>query len=327
MKKYLLSAVLAVSSFTFARAQQVPQFNFRCAARIAARAVVSVLGDAVTGSGVIISDDGYIVTDFHVVDQAAVIRVMLHDERRFRATLVGFDRATDLAVLRIDAGGLPFLHFAASGSVELGDVVLAVGRPFGLPETVSMGIVSAKGRVGSWFADGNPAGVFLQTDAVVDPGSSGGALVDLRGRLAGITSAIATPLGEYAGYSFAVPANIVQKAVRDLIRYGKVLHGDLGIAVSNMDTAQAHRLGFSWPTGLYVDSIDASGPAAKAGLRTGDVITRIDEYAVESIARFHELVARHNAGETISLAYAREGNIYRCHPKVQWESHPARQDH
>src|SRR6185437_2214838 len=140
-------------------------------------------------------------------------------------------------------------------------------------------------------------------------------------------AAIPASTGEYAGYSFVIPAAIVQKTVRDLIRYGKVLHGDLGVAVSTMDTLQAHRLGFAWPTGLYIDSIEASGPAAKAGLRQGDVITSVDEYAVESTARFRELLSRHDAGETISLGYAREGNIYRCYPRLKWESHTARQDH
>lgn len=341
MKKIFLSLVLAVSGLTLTLAQppvksphrpantphSSPPISFRYAARVARRAVVSVRSDAVIGSGVIIADSGYIVTNFHVVDHGSTIRVMLHDERSFRATLVGFDQRTDLALLRIDAGALPFLHYAASGSIDVGDVVLAVGHPFGLPETVTMGIVSAKGRTEVWREGGNAAGAFLQTDAVVNPGNSGGALVDLHGRLAGITDAIATPTGEYAGYSYAIPAEIVEKTVRDLIRFGKVLHGDLGVAVSKMDTAQAHRLGFAWPTGLYVDSIDASGPAAKAGLRRGDVITSIDEYAVESTTRFQELVARHNGGETISLAYAREGNIYRCYPRLQWESHTARQDH
>lgn len=334
MKKYLLSLVLTGLSLTLTLAQTparshriIPPIGFRYAARVTTRCVVSVESDAVTGSGVIISQDGYIVTNFHVVDHGATIRVMLHDERRFRATVVGLDQPTDLAVLRIDAGALPFLRYAPSGSIEIGDVVLAVGHPWGLPETVTMGIVSAKGRAVDWREGGNAAGAFLQTDAVVNPGSCGGALVDVHGRLAGITAAIGTSSGEYAGYSFVVPAKIVQKTVRDLIRYGKVLHGDLGVAVRSMDTAQAHRLGFAWPTGLYVDSIEAFGPAAKAGLRPGDVITSIDEYAVESAARFRELLSRHNAGETISLAYAREGNIYRCYPRLRWESHTARQDH
>lgn len=341
MKKIFLSLVLAVSGLTLTLAQppvksprrpantphSSPPISFRYAARVARRAVVSVRSDAVIGSGVIIADSGYIVTNFHVVDHGSTIRVMLHDERSFRATLVGFDQRTDLALLKIDAGALPFLRYAPSGSIDVGDVVLAVGHPWGLPETVTMGIVSAKGRAEDWREGGNASGVFLQTDAVVNPGSSGGALINLHGRLAGITAAIAPSTGEYAGYSFVIPAQIVQKTVRDLIRHGKVLHGDLGVAVSNMDTAQAHRLGFAWPTGLYVDSIETSGPAAKAGLRRGDVITSVDEHAVESAARFRELLSRHNAGDTISLGYAREGNIYRCYPRLQWESHTARQDH
>lgn len=344
MKRHLLSLILTGLSFTLTLAQSpmrtpnargitsqrphnVPAINFRYAAALATPAVVSVLGDAVAGSGVIISARGYIVTNFHVVGHAATIRVMLHDKRRFRATLIGLDQSAGLALLKIDADDLPFLHFVTQGSTAVGDIVLAVGHPLGLPETVTMGIISAKGSATDWQAASNTAGAFLQTDALVAPDNNGGALVDLHGRLAGITTAITTTTGEYAGYSFAVPADIVKKTVRDLIRYGKVLHGDLGIKVSNMDTTQAHQLGFSWPTGLYVDSIEASGPAAKAGLLPGDVITSIDEYAVESTARFHELLARHNAGETISIAYAREGNIYRCYPKVQWESHTARQDH
>ena len=190
-----------------------------------------------------------------------------------------------------------------------------------------MGIICAKGRSIDGRPGGNGTGAFLQTDAVVNPDNCGGALVDLHGHLTAITARIASSAGPYAGYSFAIPAQIVKTTIHDLIRYGKVLHGDLGAAVSNLDTALAHRLGFSWPTGVYVDSLVPSGPAAKAGLRHGDVITSIDEYAVESAARFHELLARHNAGETISLAYAREGNIYRCYARLQWESHLARQDH
>ena len=318
--------ILALSSFTRGTGQTRGTINFRYAARVAMRAVVSVRSELFSGSGVVIADSGFIVTNFHVVSGARLIDVIFADGRSFPATVVGVDQRTDLALLKVDARGLAFLHFAASGSVAVGDVVLAAGHPFGLPTTVTMGIISAKGRAMNWRSGGNTAGGFLQTDAVVNPGNSGGALVDLHGRLVGITAAIATPTGEYAGYSFAIPAGIVQQTLSDLMRYGKVLHGDLGVAVSNMDIGQAHRLGFSQPTGLYVDSLKALGPAEKAGLRPGDVITRIDDYAVETPARLYELIARHKAGERISLSYAREGNIFRCYPKLKPESPSARQD-
>jgi S1-C subfamily serine protease len=326
MKKNLLAAICLVLSFTRSIAQTPVTINFRYAARIAMRAVVSVRSELVTGSGVVIADSGLVITNFHVVSGARQIEVIFGDGRSFPATLAGLDQRTDLALLNVDARGLAFLHFAPAGSIAVGDVVLAIGHPFGLPATATMGIISATARTTNWRSGGNAADAFLQTDAVVNPGNSGGALVDVHGRLVGITAAIATPTGTFAGYSFAIPAEIVQPTIRDLLRYGKVLHGDLGVAVSNMDPEQAHRLGFSRPTGLHVDSLNPAGPAAEAGLRPGDVITRIDDYAVETPARLYELIARHKAGERISLHYARDGNIYRCYPRLKLESPSARQD-
>jgi Do/DeqQ family serine protease len=264
-----------------------------------------------SGSGVIISEEGYIVTNHHVVEDADEIKVVLDDKREYTAKLVGSDPSTDLAVIKIDSknAALAHLTFANSDDVQVGEWVLAVGNPFNLASTVTAGIVSAKARNINILREkaGNIAiESFIQTDAAVNPGNSGGALVDLNGNLVGINTAIATPTGTYAGYSFAVPANLVKKVVNDIVNYGVVQRGFMGVSIASLTSEQADELGIKDVQGVYVSEIVSGSGADDAGLEPGDVITKINNVRVKSSSELQELVARHSPGDKLNVELLRK---------------------
>lgn len=267
---------------------------------------------ASSGSGVIISEDGFIVTNNHVIERANQIEITLSNNKRYSATVVGNDRDTDIALLKIDEENLPFANFANSDEVLVGEWVLAVGNPFNLSSTVTAGIVSAKGRsiniLENFQGRSNTAiESFIQTDAAVNPGNSGGALVNLDGELIGINTAIATPTGTFAGYSFAVPANIVSKVVSDLKDYGMVQRGFLGVSIRDVDSDIARELELMHPNGVYLQDILPDGAADNAGLKSGDVIVAINGEAVKNAPDLQQKVARFRPGNVISVSYIRKG--------------------
>ncbi len=267
-----------------------------------------------TGSGVIVSKDGYIVTNNHVIDNASTVEVELSNHKNYKAKVIGKDPDTDLALVKIEANDLPKVEFANSDSVLVGEWVLAVGNPFNLASTVTAGIVSAKGRnLNMRDEDGSHGGTntsiesFIQTDAAVNPGNSGGALVNVNGDLVGINSAIASPTGSYAGYSFAVPSNIVKKVIIDLEKYGTAQRGYLGVTIRSMDDETAQKLNFDKPYGVYVDGVNKGSAAEDAGLKTKDVITKINGIAVNSSPELQEQVAQYSPGNKITVEYIRDG--------------------
>jgi serine protease Do len=260
------------------------------------------------GSGVIISNDGYIVTNNHVVSGADQLEVTLNDNRTFEASLVGTDPNTDIAVIKIEAKGLPFLEFGNSDIVRVGEWVLAVGNPFDLTSTVTAGIVSAKGRNIGILRDRYGIESFIQTDAAVNPGNSGGALVDLKGRLIGINTAIATPTGSYAGYSFAVPSSLVEKVVDDLVEFGVVQRALLGISILNVSDPRIDE-DVDELSGVYVESITGGSAAEEAGIEQGDVVLKINDTEVKNVAELQDMVARHRPGDKIRVTFSRDGSL------------------
>ena len=260
-----------------------------------------------SGSGVIASPDGYIVTNHHVVERSTDIKVTLADKREYKAKIIGSDPSTDIALLKIIATDLPFVVFGNSDSVRVGEWVLAVGNPFNLTSTVTAGIISAKGRNINILGGGASIESFLQTDAAVNPGNSGGALVNSVGELVGINTAIITESGNYEGYSFAVPSNLVQKVVRDLREFGSVQRAYLGINIEDMSSETALQLGLPNAQGVYVTRISTDGAADEGGLRTGDVIMSINSSATKSTPELQEIVGRFRPGETVTIEYWRDG--------------------
>lgn len=262
-----------------------------------------------SGSGVIVSPDGYIVTNNHVIKGADEIEIVTYDNKKFTATLVGTDPSTDIAVLKVDQTGLPFLSFGNSDSVEIGSWVLAVGNPFNLSSTVTAGIVSAKGRNINILESQTAIESFIQTDAAVNPGNSGGALVDISGRLIGINTAIASPTGAYAGYSFAVPANLVKKVVNDLREYGVVQRGFLGVTIRNIDSDLAKEMNTNDLSGVYVEEVLEGSAADDAGIKQKDVIKTINGIEVNTSPKLQEVVAQYRPGDNLNIRYVREGKI------------------
>lgn len=260
-----------------------------------------------TGSGVIISSDGFIVTNNHVVENADEVEVTLFDKRTFAAKVIGTDHSTDLALLKIEDRNLPILPLADSDDARVGEWVLAVGNPFNLTSTVTAGIVSAKGRNISIIKDQAPIESFIQTDAAINPGNSGGALVDATGNLLGINTAIATPTGTYAGYGFAVPVNIVKKVIEDLKQYGIVQRGFLGIEIRDVDGVLAKEKELNVSQGVYVNKVTDDGAAKLSGIQADDVITKIDNKEVTSVADLQEMVGRHSPGDVINITVNRNG--------------------
>ena len=262
-----------------------------------------------SGSGVIISNDGYIVTNNHVIKDAEEIEVTLHDKRSYTAELIGVDPSTDLALIRIEDNGLPHIAFANSDEIQVGEWVVAVGNPFNLASTVTAGIVSAKARNINILKDKSSIESFIQTDAAVNPGNSGGALVNLTGELIGINTAIATPTGAYAGYSFAVPVNIVKKVVNDLREFGKVKRGYMGVYIRDIDNELADQLGLKNMQGIYIEGLVEGGAAKKSGIKEGDVVVEIGGMKTSSSPQLQEIIARHRPGEKVDVKVIRNGNI------------------
>ncbi len=265
-----------------------------------------------TGSGVIISSDGYIVTNNHVVENADELEVTLNDNRTLTARVIGSDPSTDIALIKIDEEDLPAIPFGNSDSVVVGQWVLAVGNPFELMSTVTAGIVSAKGRNINLLSQQSMAPIesFIQTDAAVNPGNSGGALVNTRGELIGINTAIATPTGTYAGYSFAVPVNIVKKVVNDLRNYGVVQRAFLGVNIADVNASLADEKGLSVTQGVYIANVFEGSAADEAGLEVGDVITGINNDAVNSVAELQEKLSLYSPGDKVDIIYYRDGSEY-----------------
>ena len=262
-----------------------------------------------SGSGVIISEDGYIVTNNHVIDKAQVIQVVLNDKREFTATLVGTDPNTDIALLKIDATGLPVIPMGNSDELKVGEWVLAVGNPFNLTSTVTAGIVSAKARNINILNADMKIESFIQTDAAVNPGNSGGALVNTRGELVGINTAIASQTGSYTGYSFAVPTSIVQKVVSDIRAYGAVQRAILGVVMQEITPALQRERNLSTLQGVYVVQLLEGGAAQHAGIQEGDVITQVDAAQIKSSADLQEQIARHHPGDTVTVTVLRRGEL------------------
>ena len=264
-----------------------------------------------SGSGVIISEDGYIVTNNHVVDGATEVTVTLNDRKNYSAKVIGTDPNTDLALVKIDAKGLPVMPLGNSDETKLGQWVLAIGYPLNLDVTVTQGIISAKSRnIGINRQGSAPVEAFLQTDAAVNPGSSGGALVNTNGELVGINAAIASPTGSYAGYAYSIPSNLMKKVIGDIMKYGSVQRGYLGISMApeNLENAQKKELGIPDNlNGVFVVDTDPSGAAAAAGVKKGDAITKVNDVVVTSGAQLSEQIARQKPGDKVSLTLLRGG--------------------
>ncbi len=271
-----------------------------------------------SGSGVIISDDGYIVTNNHVVEFADEVMVTLYDNHEYQATVVGTDPTTDLAVLKIEASGLPVLRNADSDNAEVGQWVLAVGNPFDLTSTVTAGIISAKGRNISIISNRQDAiEAFIQTDAAVNPGNSGGALVDAEGRLLGINTAIATQTGSFAGYSFAIPVNMVTRIANDIIEFGSYQRGYLGINISDLDNDRANELGLDITQGVIVERTLEGSAAEYAGILPNDVIVGVAGRPIKTVPELQELVGRAKVDDIVELTVNREGQTQRIPVKLR----------
>ncbi|HNR42899.1 MAG TPA: Do family serine endopeptidase [Bacteroidales bacterium] len=259
------------------------------------------------GSGVIISDDGYIITNNHVIDNADNVEVKLNDNRVFTAEIIGRDPTTDIALLKIKANNLPFIKYGDSDQLKIGEWVLAVGNPFNLTSSVTAGIVSAKGRsLGILDADLRIES-FIQTDAALNPGNSGGALVDTRGLLVGITSAIVSPSGAYAGNSFAIPVTIVRKVVEDLKQFGEVQRAIIGVNITNVSQDDAKKLKLDEVRGAKISNVVPNGAAEAAGLKENDIIIKFNGVSVASPSELQEQVGKFRPGDRASITYIRNG--------------------
>ncbi len=260
-----------------------------------------------SGSGVIIRQDGYIVTNNHVVGDASRIEVTLNNNQTYTASLVGTDPATDVAIIKIDAEGLPVIPFADSDKLRLGEWVLAIGSPYDLRSTITAGIVSAKGRSMPNYGKDLKIESFIQTDAAVNPGNSGGALVNKEGLLVGVNTAIISQTGSYAGYSFAIPANIVRKIADDLMTYGSVKRVMLGVSVMEIDAKKAQELKLSAPMGVYIGEVSKGSAADRAGLKEGDVIVRLDSTKINSFAALQEAISQFSPDDKATVRIIRDG--------------------
>lgn len=268
------------------------------------------------GSGVIISRDGYIVTNNHVIENADEIEVTLNDRRSYPAKVIGADPTTDIALLKIEENDLATIAFGNSDQLKVGEWVLAVGNPMNLTSTVTAGIVSAKARnlgiIGSEQNNRNKTSnmsieSFIQTDAAVNPGNSGGALVNTKGELVGINTAIVSSSGAFSGYSFAVPINMVSKVVTDLKEYGTVQRAMLGVSIINMSSALAKDKKVDMREGVYVESVSEKSGAMEAGIKSGDIIVQIDDAKVKTTAELQEQVGRHRPGDKVNVRLVRDG--------------------
>ncbi len=260
------------------------------------------------GSGVVIGEDGYIVTNNHVVEDAEAIRVTLSDKRQYEAEVVGTDASTDLAVIQAeDASGLPVMTFGNSDGVEVGEWVIAIGNPFRLTSTVTAGIIGALGRQVNIIEDTFGIEDFIQTDAAISPGNSGGALVNLRGELVGINTAIASRSGSYEGYGFAVPVNLMKRVAADLIEYGEVRRGYLGVTIGEVNAQAARQMGLSRIGGVYVSETQPDGAAYRAGIRAGDVVLTVGEQPVDAPNELQSAIAQRRPGDRVPMTVWRDG--------------------
>lgn len=263
-----------------------------------------------SGSGVILSEDGYIVTNNHVIDRSDKVKVTLNDKRTFSARVIGQDPSTDIALLKIEANDLTYIPIGNSDEVRIGEWVLAVGNPFNLTSTVTAGIVSAKARnINILQPDQNnnvmPIESFIQTDAAVNPGNSGGALVNAKGELIGINTAIASKTGSYSGYSFAVPVNIMRKVTKDLMEFGEVQRAFLGVNIMDLNQELVDKLDINTLQGVYVARVIEGGAAALAGLESGDVIIRVGTIEVSNVAQLQEQLSRFRPGDEVTITSLR----------------------
>ncbi|HEX15711.1 MAG TPA: Do family serine endopeptidase [Deltaproteobacteria bacterium] len=265
------------------------------------------------GSGVIVSPEGYILTNYHVIAKASQVVVGLVDKREFEAQVVGVDPHTDLALLKIEAEDLPSLPFGDSDRAQVGDVVLAIGNPFGIGQTVTMGIISAKGRSNMGLVDYED---FIQTDAAINPGNSGGALVNLRGELIGINTAIVSRTGGYQGIGFAIPSNIARWVMGELIRHGRVIRGWFGVTVQELTPELAKHFGLEEPRGALVVEVYPGSPAERAGLRKGDVILKYNGRTIREAWELRNLVATTPVGRKVPLVVWRKGRKKELQVKI-----------
>ena len=272
------------------------------------------------GSGTIVSDDGYILSNYHVVAGADSIQVTLADRRTYQAEVIGFDSLIDIALLKVEAQGLPTVQFADSDRLQIGDWVLAIGHPLGMGSTLTHGIVSALGRQAGIFV--NPRSdeenryaieSFIQTNAVINPGNSGGPLLDLQGRVVGINTAISTRTGYYIGYGLAVPINLAREVVDDLLVHGRIVRGHLGVAMApemTQELIREHGLGMERPRGVYLIQVQPNSPAERGGLLVGDVILSLDGIAVNHFNHLQTLIYGRDPGETVNLQIMRQNQLH-----------------
>lgn len=257
-----------------------------------------------TGSGVIISEDGYIVTNNHVIKDATELEVTLNNNKSYKAKLIGTDSKMDIALLKIDADEkLPYSAFADSDAVKVGEWVLAVGNPYNLNSTVTAGIVSAKAR----NLDTRGIQSFIQTDAAVNPGNSGGALVNTRGELIGINTMISSPTGSYAGYSFAVPSNITRKIIEDLMEFGNVQRGILGVEGGELNSKVSQEIGIDDTEGFYVENVTKNSGAEKAGIKSGDIIKKLDNQKINTFAELSGYINSKRPNDKVQVTFVRDG--------------------
>jgi len=262
-----------------------------------------------SGSGVIISGDGYILTNNHVVSNADEVEVVLDDQRTYKAEVLGTDPNTDLALLKIDEDELSYIPYGNSEDVQVGEWVLAVGNPFNLNSTVTAGIVSAKGRNINILREEFAIESFIQTDAAVNPGNSGGALVNTKGELIGINTAIASTTGSYAGYSFAVPVNIARKVVDDILEFGTVQRALIGVSISDLNGKIASERGLNISEGAYVNGLSKGGAAHDAGIREGDIIVGVDAVEVKNVTELQEKIGSYRPGDIAQVTVLREEQL------------------
>lgn len=272
------------------------------------------------GSGVIINSNGYIVTNNHVVENASRVEVKMNDQSTYDAEVIGTDPSTDLALLKIDASNLPYVEMVNSDHVEVGEWVLAIGNPLSFGSTVTAGIVSAVGRnINIFDRNENPYAIesFIQTDAAINKGNSGGALVNLNGDLIGINSAIASPTGYYAGYGFAIPSNLVNKVIEDILEYGEVRRAVLGVTIAEVDPRIVEENNLKVNRGIYVDSVVSNSSASEAGIQPKDVILKLDGENIDRVPVLQEKIARKRPGEEIELTLDRNGKTINTTVKLK----------
>lgn len=264
-----------------------------------------------TGSGVLISPDGYIVTNNHVVESASKIQVLLNNNREYSAELVGSDPTTDLALIKIEDSGLPYLNYGNSDSSLVGEWVLAVGNPLRLQSTVTAGIISAKARnINILNNQQYRIESFIQTDAAVNPGNSGGALVNQKGELIGINTAILSQTGRYEGYSFSIPSNLVKKVIYDIKDFGSVQRGLLGVVIEEVNSERAKLYNLSEVGGVFISSTTKDGAADVAGLQAEDIILKVDKKVIKSVPELQEIIGRLRPGATVNISYWRNNTKY-----------------